>query len=86
MGKTRITTRTLASGERVRHYPPSEGFPDGRMVLINDGSSISDDLDARREEHEAIRQDQRVIAQSQVSAKKEADAAYPAVPAEKRFI
>lgn len=86
MGKTRPTIRTLSSGERVTHYPPSEGFPDGRMVLIQEGSAVADELDARREQHEDSLRDLKTIGQSKVTVKKEAEAAYPAVPPEKRFI
>lgn len=34
MGDTRATVRTLPSGERVTHHPPSDLHPEGKMVLI----------------------------------------------------
>ena len=74
MGKTRVTIRTLASGERVYHYPPDEDFPEGRTVLINSGGSLTAELDLK------------VVSQAKVEAKKEAEAQDPAVPPEKRFI
>lgn len=86
MGKTRVTIRTLASGERVYHYPPDEDFPEGRTVLINSGGSLTADLDSRREQNEEALRDLKVVSQAKVEAKKEAEAQYPAVPPEKRFI
>lgn len=44
MGAKRASTRTLPSGERVRHYP------DGTLVLIRDSSALVDRLaDSRAE-------------------------------------
>lgn len=86
MGKTRVTIRTLASGEKVYHYPPDEDFPEGRTVLVNSGSSLTAELDSRRDQNEEALRDLRVASQAKVEAKKEADAQHPAVPPEKRFI
>ena len=39
MGKSRVTVRTLASGERVRHYPS------GDRVLIHENSVVEGQLE-----------------------------------------
>lgn len=86
MGKNRVSVRTLPSGEQVRHYPPDEDFPEGRTVLINTGSALISELDARRDQNEESLRDLRVISQAKVKAKKAAEEAFPPVPPEKRFI
>lgn len=86
MGQSRVSIRTLASGEKVYHYPPSEEFPEGRTVLVNEGLALSSQLESRREDNEVALGDLRVVNQAKVEAKKEAEAADPAVPPEKRFI
>lgn len=85
MGNSRVSIRTLASGEKVYHYPPNEEFPEGRTVLIGK-SALADSLEERREENEEALRDLRVINRAKVEVKKEADAADPPVPPEKRFI
>lgn len=86
MGKTRVSIRTLSSGEKIYHYPPDDEFPEGRKVLVNEGSALAAELDARLEQNEEALGDLRVISQAKVTAKKEAEAADPPVPPEKRFI
>jgi len=86
MGKTRVSVRRLPNGEKAYHYPPDEEFPEGRVVLANNRSALSDVLDARREDNDAAISDLRVNSRAQVEAKKAAESQYPAVPAEKRFI
>lgn len=48
MGEKRVSIRTLPSGERVNHFPPDERHPEGKQVLIRDGSPLKDRLIARR--------------------------------------
>jgi hypothetical protein len=86
MGQTRVSIRTLPSGEKVYHYPPTEEFPEGRTVLINDESALASHLESRKESNEEALGDLRVITQAKVEAKKVLEAADPAVPPEKRFI
>ena len=86
MGQTRVSVRTLASGEKVYHYPPDEQFPEGRTVLVNADSALAEELESRREDNEEALRDLRVINQAKVEAKKVAEADDPAVPPEKRFI
>lgn len=51
MGEKRPSIRTLPSGERVTHHPADEVHPDGKMVLIRDGSPLKDRLDANLAEN-----------------------------------
>lgn len=85
MGKTKVTVRTLSSGERVHHYPPDEDHPDGRMVLIPH-DELADAIMEQRAEHDASLSDLHVFHHTLVREKNDAEAAHPAVPPEKRFI
>lgn len=85
MGNSRVSIRTLASGEKVYHYPPDEQYPEGRTVLIGK-SALAETVQQRIEENEEAVRDLKVINQAKVEVKKEAEAADPAVPPEKRFI
>lgn len=87
MGKTRVSVRTLPSGERVRHYPPDDEHPEGKMVLIQDEDTlIAQAVSERQEQNAEGLRDLRTLSRAKVEMKQEADAAYPAVPPEKRFI
>ena len=35
MGDKRVSTRTLPSGEKVRHEPPDDAHPEGKMTLLS---------------------------------------------------
>jgi hypothetical protein len=87
MGKTRVTVRTLPNGDQVTHYPPDDDHPEGRMVLIApETSAIAASLEERRDAQEEAIRDLRTFHNAKVKAKKDAEAADPAVPPEKRFI
>ena len=58
MGIKRVSIRTLPSGERVRHYPPCDKYPEGRMELIRDTSPLRERILARIDERKS-RQAQR---------------------------
>lgn len=51
MGKQRVSTRTLPSGEQVIHHPPTDAHPEGQMFLVRTGSPLRDRLDALRATH-----------------------------------
>lgn len=85
MGKTRVSVRTLPSGEKVHHYPPDEDHPEGKMVLIPQ-NAVAAELDTRRDRQADAIRDLRTAHHAKVSIKKAAEAANPVVPPEKRFI
>ena len=87
MGKFRVSIRTLSSGERVRHYPPDDYHPEGRLVLIREGGSVLDPvLNHRRESNDAEVNNLRTISRARVTVKQESESSWPPVPPEKRFI
>lgn len=53
MGDKRVSKRTLDSGETVLHHPPSEEYPNGKQVLLPQGSPLRDRLDSRLVENQA---------------------------------
>jgi hypothetical protein len=69
----------------VRHYPPDDDHPDGRMVLIPH-DELAESIMERRAENDASLADLHVRHHSLVREKNDAEAAHPAVPPEKRFI
>jgi hypothetical protein len=52
MGEHRVSIRTLPSGERVEHHPPTEQFPEGQMFLIRDHSPLRRKLDGMLAHHQ----------------------------------
>ncbi len=85
MGKSKVTIRTLSSGEKVHHYPPDDDHPDGRMVLIPH-DELADSIMEQQDANAATLSDLQVFHHSLVREKNEAEAAHPAVPPEKRFV
>ena len=52
MGEKRESIRTLDNGSKVRHFPPDEQHPHGKMILIQESSPLKDRLEARREDNQ----------------------------------
>lgn len=52
MGTKRISIRTLPDGSKVKHHPPDEQHPDGKLVLIRETSPLRDRLEAQMEDNE----------------------------------
>jgi hypothetical protein len=87
MGKSRVSIRTLSTGERVRHYPPDDYHPEGRMVLIREEGSVLDPLlNQCRADNEQAVGDLHTIAKARADLKRASEAANPPVPPEKRFL
>lgn len=70
MGEKRASTRTLPSGEKVLHEPPSEEFPEGKMTLIPQGSSLRTALNANLSENQAREAELAAAQQATIDAKK----------------
>ena len=85
MGKKRVSVKTLSDGTKVTHHPPDDQHPEGRMVLIPEDKIAQRLLDKRKSIHDGI-SDIHVAHYAKVQVKRDAEAAYPAVPPEKRFI
>lgn len=85
MGMKRVSVKTLSDGTRVQHHPPDEKHPEGRMVLIPEDKIAQRLLDRRHHIGEGIN-DIHVAHYAKVQRKRDAEAAHPAVPPEKRFI
>jgi hypothetical protein len=45
MGNKRPSIRTLPDGYKVRHLPPDEAHPDGKMMMLGGQSPLTQRLD-----------------------------------------
>lgn len=60
MGEKRISVRTLPDGTKVRHHPPDERHPDGKMVLVRQGpNGLQQHFREHEEEHRAAIEEMR---------------------------
>lgn len=82
MGQKRESTRTLPSGEKVRHHPPDKAHPEGKMVLIPGPSPLRERLAAAQEDNRARHQELLAQHEETISAKK-ADQEAKGLPPEK---
>jgi hypothetical protein len=82
MGEKRPSIRTLPSGERVTHHPPDEAHPEGKQVLIRDGSALKDRLDAQLAENKRRHEELKATHADRVETKR-ADQADKGLPPEK---
>lgn len=51
MGEKKETIRTLASGEKVRHLPPDDRHPHGKMILVPGPCPVRRKLHHKLDEH-----------------------------------
>lgn len=75
MGEQRISKRTLGSGEQVLHHPPDDAHPDGKQVLIREGSPLKDRLDASLADNQAAHQELMAAHTERIEVKKASQAA-----------
>lgn len=84
MGDKRVSIRTLPSGVKVRHHPPTDTHPEGRMVLVRETSALKERLTAALADNLAAHDKLKERAAARLKAKQDRLNAYPAVPHEKR--
>jgi hypothetical protein len=85
VGDKRPSIRTLPSGERCVHHPPSDEFPEGMLTLIRDCSPLRDRHEARLEEHRSRHADLKGEHHDRLRVKRGVQQA-KGVPAEKRCV
>lgn len=78
MGRNKVTTRTLPSGEKIRHHP------DGRKYLIPGPSAVVEQLENQRPTEEWLDAEKQYHGQKRVEKKVNDLASGNAVPADKR--
>lgn len=74
----------LDSGEKIIQNPPDDQHPDGKKILIKESSPMRDKLNGLLEDHKAQHAEIHQGNRDRLVAKQEKQAAYPAVPPEKR--
>lgn len=82
--QTKPKVVVLESGEKVIQHPPDEQHPDGKKVLITESSPIRDKLNSLLEDHKAQHEEIHQRNREILTAKQDKQAAFPAVPPEKR--
>jgi len=72
MGDKRPSVRTLSDGYKVRHYPATEAYPEGRMMMLANQSSLTQRLEAsangdlaRQQELDAVMQERITVKQAE---------------------
>lgn len=84
MGQKKPSVRTLKSGQKVMHHPPSPGFDEGHEVLLPGQSPLIAYLDQRERDLRAAQEDLKQERVRRAARKVERQAAGPdPVPAEK---
>lgn len=84
MGDKRVSIRTLPTGEKVKHHPPTDTHPEGRMVLIMETSPLKERLTAALADNQAAQKQLKERAAARLKAKQDRLDAHPKVPYEKR--
>lgn len=82
MGEKRASIRTLDSGEKVRHFPPDDQHPEGKMVLLRETSPLRDRLEAALEDNQRRHEALQAAHMERIETKK-ADQAAKGLPPEK---
>lgn len=85
MGEKRVSTRTLPTGEKVLHHPPTDDHPEGKMTLIREGSSLRDQLNASLPDEQARMAELQAAQEAAVEAKR-TDQLAKGLPPEKSAI
>jgi hypothetical protein len=86
MGDKRVSIRTLPSGEKVRHYPPDEAHPEGKMMLTADTPSpLCERLDNAIPGCMTRQGEQQAALQARIAIKQAAEQA-AGVPPEKTVV
>lgn len=75
MGDKRVSVRTLDDGTVVRHFPPDDEHPDGRMDLIRESSPLREELISRQDDNKARHEELKAIHAERIAAKRQAQAA-----------
>ena len=75
MGEKRVSTRTLPDGTVVRHSPPDDEHPEGRLDLIRETSPLRDELVNRQRVNKARQEELRAIHAERIARKKAIHAA-----------
>lgn len=70
MGDKRVSIRTLDDGTVVRHSPPDDEHPDGRMDLVRESSPLRDELLNRRDDNKSRHEELKAIHEQRIAAKK----------------
>lgn len=75
MGEKRVSIRTLDNGTVVRHHPPDDEHPEGRMDLIRETSPLREELTSRRDDNKARMEEMRAVFEQRIATKKAAQIA-----------
>jgi len=75
MGEQRVSIRTLDDGTVVRHSPPDDEHPEGRMDLVTETSPLREELVGRRDDNKARQEELRALHAKRIADKKAAQAA-----------
>lgn len=82
MGEKRVSIRTLDDGTMVRHSPPDDEHPEGRMDLVTETSPLREELLVRRDDNKARHEELKAIHEQRIAARKAAQRE-KGLPAEK---
>lgn len=86
MGEKKVSIRTLDSGEQVRHEPPDEDHPDGKMTLIPGQSALRERLEDSAEDKRERLAELANRQRNRLRSKQESLKAHPEVPGSKRHV
>ena len=75
MGEKRVSIRTLSDGTTVRHSPPDDLHPEGRMDLIRETSPLREELTARHDDNKTRHEELQAIHNERIARKKAIHAA-----------
>ena len=74
MGEKRVSIRTLDDGTTVRHFPPDDANPEGRMDLVRGPSPLREALVAVQDDSKARHQELKAAHDQRIAAKRKAQA------------